>query len=133
MPLKEGSSKETISENIATEVRAGKPRDQAVAIAYDKAGKSKKERKMKKSLDWSKELGNCEDALVKHNVNGQNGQWQVLEKQMGGAGAGVNQAAGMDANMAKKEEKKDKKHDYDDDGKLDEHEKHHKKLDEKCD
>jgi hypothetical protein len=41
MPLKEGSSKETISENIATEVRAGKPRDQAVAIAYSNAGLGK--------------------------------------------------------------------------------------------
>jgi hypothetical protein len=41
MPLKTGSSKETISQNIATEVRAGKPRDQAVAIAYSKAGLSR--------------------------------------------------------------------------------------------
>lgn len=37
MPLKEGSSRETISENIATEVRAGKPASQAAAIAYSKA------------------------------------------------------------------------------------------------
>jgi hypothetical protein len=41
MPLKEGSSQETISENIATEIRAGKPRDQAAAIAYSKAGKAR--------------------------------------------------------------------------------------------
>jgi hypothetical protein len=41
MPLKEGSSRETISENIATERRAGKPEDQAVAIAMSKAGKSR--------------------------------------------------------------------------------------------
>lgn len=42
MPLAKGKSKATISKNIRTEIRAGKPRDQAVAIAYSKAGKSRK-------------------------------------------------------------------------------------------
>jgi hypothetical protein len=37
MPLEPGSSRETISRNIATERRAGKPADQAAAIAYSKA------------------------------------------------------------------------------------------------
>lgn len=40
-PLKEGSSKETISQNIKTEMEAGKPQKQAIAIAMSKAGKSK--------------------------------------------------------------------------------------------
>jgi hypothetical protein len=37
MPLKSGSSKETISQNIATERRHGKSAEQAAAIAFAKA------------------------------------------------------------------------------------------------
>lgn len=42
MPLESGKSKKVISKNIATEMRAGKPQKQAIAISYAKAGKSKK-------------------------------------------------------------------------------------------
>lgn len=48
MPLSGGSSKEIISKNIKTEMHAGKPQKQAVAIAYSKAGKSNKKKGGKK-------------------------------------------------------------------------------------
>lgn len=42
MPLKRGSSQKVISANIRTEIKAGRPRRQAIAIAMRKAGKAKK-------------------------------------------------------------------------------------------
>lgn len=47
MPLKRGSSRKVISKNIRTEIKAGKPRKQAIAIALNKAGKLRKGRRRK--------------------------------------------------------------------------------------
>lgn len=40
MPLKKGTSRKVVSANIRTEIAAGKPRDQAVAIALETARRS---------------------------------------------------------------------------------------------
>ena len=45
MPLVKGRSKKVISANISELVRSGRPQDQSIAIALQKAGKARKKRK----------------------------------------------------------------------------------------
>lgn len=47
MPLKKGRSKKVISQNITSEIKAGRPRKQAIAIALSTAGLSKPSAKKK--------------------------------------------------------------------------------------
>ena len=64
MPLKQGHSQETISKNISTETGAGKPHDQAVAIALNTARESLKkhtdEYHKKKAIEKHPYLGKKE-------------------------------------------------------------------------
>lgn len=48
MPLKEGKSDKVVSENIRTEMHAGKPQKQAVAIALAKARRKQRKGKGKR-------------------------------------------------------------------------------------
>lgn len=45
MPLKSGSSDAVVSSNIKTEMAAGRPQKQAIAIAMRKAGRMTKRKK----------------------------------------------------------------------------------------
>jgi hypothetical protein len=45
MPLKSGRSRKVVSSNIRAEIKAGRPRKQAIAIALRKAGKSRRRKK----------------------------------------------------------------------------------------
>lgn len=47
MPLKRGSSDKTIAENIRTLRSEGTPRNQAIAIAMEKARRKQKEKEQK--------------------------------------------------------------------------------------
>lgn len=48
MPLVKGASQKTISKNIRTEIKAGRPRNQAIAIALNIAREAKKGRSKKR-------------------------------------------------------------------------------------
>jgi hypothetical protein len=69
MPLKEGSSNETVSKNIETEMHAGKPQKQAVAIALENAGKSNRD--AISGTDAISKATSITDAVISWGRNGQ--------------------------------------------------------------
>ena len=49
MPLIKGGGKKAMGQNIRTEMAAGKPQKQAIAIAYSEAGEKRKKKPKKKN------------------------------------------------------------------------------------
>ena len=47
MPLKKGKSKKVVSENVSELIHSGRPKNQAIAIAFSEANKSKNKKKKK--------------------------------------------------------------------------------------
>ena len=52
MPLIKGGGRKAMSTNIRTEMAAGKPQKQAIAIAYSEAGEKKRKNKKNKAGTW---------------------------------------------------------------------------------
>ena len=77
MPLKSGSSREVISENIETEMHHGKPQNQAIAIAMRKAGKPKPKDRILTPAQAAPKFGEAAAEMAKA---GKPGAGKVAEK-----------------------------------------------------
>lgn len=70
MPLLDGSDRATISKNISVLCREGKPQKQAIAIAFSKAGKSRKKKKVSLSdIDADGTEFEKDDAAKEHRCH----------------------------------------------------------------
>lgn len=67
MPLMQGRSKKAFSKNVETEMKAGKPQDQSLAIAYDIKRKNSKK---KMAYGGKAENDNAEVPAPKHTTGG---------------------------------------------------------------
>jgi len=77
MPLKPGSSREIISDNIAELIRAGKTQDEAVAIAFENAGLSKSSKFSQEEAEYGQST-DPKHTLYKRHRREQRPDWLPL-------------------------------------------------------
>lgn len=88
MPLSKGTGKEAFSKNVETEMAAGKPQKQAVAIAYSK------QRKNRMNKDTAKQAMNLIHALDKAlDAWNESSHKRAANGQFGSGGGSGNSAA----------------------------------------
>ena len=64
MPMIKSKSKKAIGENIATEMKAGKPKNQSIAIALDVARKAGEKITKKGKKEWMLKLKKLKKGLL---------------------------------------------------------------------
>ena len=95
MPLEKGSSQETISKNIETEINAGKPPKQAQAIAYSEAGESRGKDAMS-GFDAIAKATEIREARTKDTVlNWAGGEHVVTKQEQASNGPAREEASGV--------------------------------------
>lgn len=80
MPLEKGKSKKAFSHNVKTEMKAGKPQKQAVAIAYSEAGEDSAEAEVEAAIRAGQEESEAEEEAAEAGKRESTHQKRALEK-----------------------------------------------------
>jgi hypothetical protein len=87
VPLEKGKSKKAFSHNVETEMKAGKPQKQAVAIAYREAGEDSAEAEVEAALQAGEEECEAEEEAAEAGEREKEHQKRALEELRNGMDA----------------------------------------------